>query len=217
MTQTLLLVLPGMKKREDMLRRMMAVDQSVQWVAFVPREVHADSSWASKYFPPTHWISCEHPTDAFEAAWEVVKAWLKAGCGSRVLNGVICYDEFGIALAASLAERLGVKATPLNIIKRARNKHLFRRRCSTAGLPAVRCLTLRTTEDVRQSVSAREGCFPAVLKPQFGAGSWCTRRVNSETELLELWPTLMEVSGGVLRCIGGRGRELVHVSVRARH
>lgn len=186
---TLLLVLPGAVGRRPMLNRLQA---SFRLCALVTSENLTRCSWARDFLGADLWIECGR-TDDIDSAWAAVQAWLGAGAG-RHLEGVLCYDEFGIELSANLAERLKVPGTPVSQIRAACNKLSFRERCQACGVPTVRHALLRSEVELDALLSKEvdSWSFPCVLKPVKGAGSYHISRVDSPEELRTIFPDLMQ-------------------------
>lgn len=62
------------------------------------------------------------------------------------IEGVLCYDEYGIQLASRLASSLGLPFLSSATVDQVRNKHSFRRMCTEAGLPAPRFMQVRAAQ-----------------------------------------------------------------------
>lgn len=98
------------------------------------------------------------------------------------VGGVVTFSEVGLALAAGIAERLGLEhhhsVETANLL---RNKPMQRLRLKQHGIPTpkVAPFTERTAAKAASTVG-----FPAVLKPVRGSGSGHTYRVDSMDEAL---------------------------------
>jgi hypothetical protein len=107
-------------------------------------------------------------------------------------DGIVAYADAQIALAAALAERLGLDYFDHVVAERLLDKVVQRQALHDGGLPTPRCLAVPaspTAEDVA-SLAARL-TFPVVLKPRHGAASRETHLVNDAAHLETL---LLEVS-----------------------
>lgn len=180
---TLLLVIPGASGRLPVLKQLL---DSFNVVALVPGDNLARCAWARDLVGDADWVECGDADD-HESGWSAVQAWLEAqpNSQSRCLDGVLCYDEFGVELASLLAGRLGLPATPLEQLRSIRDKFSFRERCRAGGLPAARCKLLGSSQEVDAFLKgeAAEWRFPCVLKPVKGAGSWYVSKVDSPEDL----------------------------------
>jgi len=150
------------------------------------------SEWAREMVPADAWI--ETPGVGHEEVLEVVSEWSER-TGNRPA-GIMCYDEFGVELAATLCERLNVPGTPVETVRAARSKHAFRQRCLEHGIGAPNHVLLSNEEDLEDFIRKDPLVFPCVLKPCKGAGSWHIRRVDRLTDLRECWHLLSKDLNG---------------------
>lgn len=157
----------------------------VRLVCYAP----VKAEWASKYIHDQDWI-LGPPTDA-EAAQRAVEAWLSTD-PSRHIDGLLCYDEYGLQLAARLRQALTIPgpwcSTPPSVIEVVRSKRLFRDACVAGGVPAPRYahITAPTTKDRPDQVArlAEAGItFPVVAKPSGCAGSFSVMRADDMSQL----------------------------------
>jgi len=185
----LLVVLPGASGRCSLIKRLQAI---AHICVLVPDSHLKRSSWAKQLVGEDDWIEWVGETLAVDGAWTALNAWL-SGVAARRIDGVFSYDEFGIELCAELCERLGLPCTPVGQMRILRDKLLFRERCTAAGIPAVRCATLSSDEDLDRILQADGGWrFPSVLKPRKGAGSWYMSKVDNAEDLRRLFAKLSQ-------------------------
>lgn len=122
-----------------------------------------------------------------------VKEGQSTGTKSRlVIDGVMCYDEFGLELTAYLSDALNLPGTPLKTVQKFRSKHQFREHCQELELETIKYQQIKSPADIdrlKQGLAAatREFQFPAVLKPVKGAGSWHVRKIESLEELCTIY------------------------------
>lgn len=101
--------------------------------------------------------------------------------GADRVAGIICYDESRIVATATVAEALGLPASPAEAIERCRDKHLTRQALDAAGVAQATSIAVRSEEEAA-SAAARLG-YPVVLKPRNLAASFGVTRADSAEEL----------------------------------
>eukprot|EP00959_Pyramimonas_sp_CCMP1952_P295073 6171590-Pyramimonas_sp.AAC.1 len=108
------------------------------------------------------------------------------------IDGVLCYDEFGIEIAAMLCDKLELPGTPLDTVRSVRSKHAFRARCEEFGIQSVKREHISNESELEALLKRTERPlrFPCVLKPTKGAGSWHVRRVDQLSDLRAVWDEL---------------------------
>jgi biotin carboxylase len=185
----LLVVFPGRESRRPVL---MELQRSARIGMLVSTDQLRHSAWAREMVSADCWI--ETPGVGHGETWEAVSEWSER-TGNKPA-GVMCYDEFGVELAAMLCERLGVPGTPLETVRAVRSKHAFRQRCLEHGIRAPRHALLCSEEDLEDFIREDRFNFPCVIKPCKGAGSWHIRRVESLTDLRECWHQLSKDLNG---------------------
>ena len=99
------------------------------------------------------------------------------------VDGVLCWDEPRILLAAEVAEALGLPGGDPGMVLRCRDKHLTREALDAAGVPQPRSALVRTPEEALER--AAEFGFPVVLKPRALAGSLGIVAAATPAELVE--------------------------------
>jgi hypothetical protein len=144
--KTVLVVFTGVPSRKRVINSLLGTGVSLVMYA-------SDYNWCLEYVPRERWV-IGHGEDA-GAAVAAVRAWQAHQAahgrpGRGRLNGLLCYDEYGVTLAAGMAETLGLPYMPLHVANDIRNKFAFRAACVAAGLPAPRYVRLTgplTAED----------------------------------------------------------------------
>ncbi len=94
-----------------------------------------------------------------DAAARRVAEWSRG----RPLDAVVGVDDLTATVAAAIAERLGLRTSPVAAVAAARNKYELRQCLAAAGLPAPRFRRIPLDED--PFLAARGVEFPCVLKP----------------------------------------------------
>jgi biotin carboxylase len=97
------------------------------------------------------------------------------------IDGVYCYDEARILVAARVAQLLGLPGGDPNAIYRCRDKRATRAALAEAGVPQPESIVAEDPAAAR-AAAARVG-FPLVLKPRALAASEGVIRVDSAAEL----------------------------------
>jgi biotin carboxylase len=97
--------------------------------------------------------------------------------GPRPLDAVVGVDDLTTTAAAAIAERLGLRASPLAAVTAARNKYEMRQCLAAAGVPVPRFRRIALGED--PFLSARGVTFPCVLKPLALSASRGVIRANT--------------------------------------
>jgi biotin carboxylase len=97
------------------------------------------------------------------------------------IDGVYCYDEARILVAAQVAQLLGLPGGDPEAVYRCRDKRATRTALRAAGVPQPESIVAREAADAR-AAATRLG-FPLVLKPRALAASEGVIRVDSAAEL----------------------------------
>lgn len=184
---SLLVVLPGRAGRAPVLERLKCV---AEINVLVPSSDLEHSQWAKTLVGEDHWIEWTGTTASIDEALSAVQAWSAAGGAAHHIDAVMTYDDFATEICSHLCACLGVPGTPLETTRMLRDKTQFRKRCSEVGVPAVRNTTILTDEDVETVLRDDTMCYPAVLKPVKGGGSWYVCKVNNAAELQQTWERL---------------------------
>ena len=92
---------------------------------------------------------------------------------------MLSFDEYGVYLAASLAEELGLRPYPLGTdgLKRIMDKRQFRQWCSEREISCPRYLA--------EGQEYSKLNYPLVVKPSPGAGSVLVKLCRTEEEVVE--------------------------------
>lgn len=190
--ECLLLVIPGARHREPVLRRI--IDEVAPVVVLVPSSLRDYGSWAIPF--AKGWIEWEDGADGnHEAAWLALSAWFESKGQPKIL-GCTTYDEWGLETCAYLCapERLNLPGITTEAIDCIRDKVRFREVCMAAGVPSPQVCRVHTLDDLKSELSGRTWAFPLILKPACGAGSYYVRKVRSEEDLLSSFTQLQELS-----------------------
>ena len=132
-------------------------------------------NWASPYVDD--WVEADSVRPSL-ATFEKVQTQIGRP------DGVFCYDDYSVIVAAHLAHAFGLPGVNPVAAERAKNKGAFRQLCADRGLPTPRFIVIDAAEDCLEAVlSEAQLFFPLVLKPTYGAGSVLVRRANDIKEL----------------------------------
>jgi biotin carboxylase len=85
------------------------------------------------------------------------------------VDAVVPVDDRTTVAGAAIAERLGLRSSPLAAVAAARNKHRMREAFARAGVRSPRFTLLHLSDD--PEAAAARAAYPAVLKPTILAGS----------------------------------------------
>ncbi|HVO53070.1 MAG TPA: ATP-grasp domain-containing protein [Solirubrobacterales bacterium] len=124
---------------------------------------------------------------AAEALGEVLRSADGGGAEAAVLlrersvQAVLTFCDAGLATAAELCAALGLPGIAPSAACRVRSKHLQRAALNAAGVGAV---AIAPIPDPSLAPPPSAIPYPAVLKPEDGAGGAATMRVDSHAELL---------------------------------
>ena len=127
--KTILLVLCGSPSRRTVLESIHATQVRIVCV-------NPTVAWASDLV--YEWIVA--PCDDRSASLAIVREYVKRTY--MTFDGIMCYDEFGLALAAILAKNLGLSFLSPDTVEKTRDKYIFRKICAEHGLPSPRCTHL---------------------------------------------------------------------------
>ncbi|WP_415238399.1 ATP-grasp domain-containing protein [Seleniivibrio woodruffii] len=108
-------------------------------------------------------------------------------------SGITCFDCEALPLAARIAERLGLRFSPLAAIENARSKagsHLI---WQAKGIPCPHTIKLFSPDDVEQAEKTAK--FPAVIKPATGSGSELVFLVKDIAETAEKYLYITDRTG----------------------
>jgi biotin carboxylase len=85
------------------------------------------------------------------------------------VDAVIPVDDRTTVVGAAIAERLGLRTSPLAAVRKTRNKYRMREAFARAGVRSPGYTILHVTDD--PEAAARRVAYPCVLKPTILAGS----------------------------------------------
>src|SRR5213594_1708158 len=108
-----------------------------------------------------------------DAAVRQVAEWSRR----RPLDAVVGVDDQTATAAAAIAERLGLRTSPVAAVAAARNKYEMRQCLAAAGLPVPRYRRIALKDD--PFLAARGVAFPCVLKPLTLSASRGVIRANN--------------------------------------
>jgi biotin carboxylase len=100
----------------------------------------------------------------------------------RPLDAVVAVDDLTTVVAATISQRLGLKANSLPAVSTARDKHAMRRCLTEAGVPVPRFRLVSLADD--PAVRAAEIEYPCVLKPLSLSASRGVIRANDAREFV---------------------------------
>ena len=112
------------------------------------------------------WLSAPVEGDPDRDAEAVLAAL--AGAGVRP-DGVLTFWEDSVGVAARVAAELGLAGNPPEAVDAARSKMRTRELAVRLGLPTPRARRVRSLDEL--FAAAADVGFPAVVKPEFGAGA----------------------------------------------
>jgi biotin carboxylase len=101
---------------------------------------------------------------------------------ARPLDAVVGVDDVTTAVAAAIAERLGLQANPVAAVAAARNKFEMRQCLAAAGVPVPRFRKIALATD--PFTAARGVAFPCVLKPLALSASRGVIRANNADQFV---------------------------------
>ncbi len=116
-------------------------------------------------------------TDADSAA-KAVAEWARR----RPLDAVVGVDDLTATTAAAIADRLGLRASPVAAVAAARNKYEMRQCLAAAGVPVPRFRRIALSDD--PFMAARGVGFPCVLKPLALSASRGVIRTNTVDQFI---------------------------------
>jgi len=127
------------------------------------------------------------------------------------IDGVATFAELSVAIAARLAEALGLPGPTPEAVDTARDKHATRAAMKAAGLPTPPNCEITCEADLVRAMETVS--FPAVLKPVSGAASVGVKKVENEAELRSAYferdrelRSLVISSGAIVKDDGRQGK-----------
>ena len=122
----------------------------------------------------SRWIAAPITGDADRDAGAVLDA---LSAESVRPDAVLTFWEISVPVAARVAAALGLPGNAVEAVDAARSKVRTREASERAGLPTPRSRRVQSLDELY--AAAVEIGFPAVVKPEFGAGAVGTVRVDS--------------------------------------
>jgi biotin carboxylase len=113
-----------------------------------------------------------------DGAARTVAEWSR----NRRLDAVVGVDDLTAAVAAAIADRLGLRGSPVAAVAAARNKYEMRQCLAAAGVPVPRFRRIALADD--PFMAARGVGFPCVLKPLALAASRGVIRANTVDQFI---------------------------------
>jgi biotin carboxylase len=101
---------------------------------------------------------------------------------TRALDAVVGVDDLTATVAATIAERLGLRSNPVAAVAAARNKYEMRQCLAAAGVPVPRFRRIPLADD--PFLAARGVGFPCVLKPLALSASRGVIRANTVDQFI---------------------------------
>jgi biotin carboxylase len=124
-----------------------------------------------------------------DAAARSVADWSRR----RPLDAVVGVDDLTATVAAAIAERLGLRTSPVAAVAAARNKHEMRQCLAAAGVPVPRFRRIPLTDD--PFTAARGVGFPCVLKPLSLSASRGVIRANTIDQFITAFRRIAALLG----------------------
>jgi biotin carboxylase len=115
------------------------------------------------------------------------EALAKIQSSSCKLDGILCYDDYSVELAAKLCDALKLPGIPPDLAARIRDKFEFRKACQQAGIRFPKFLRIYCSdgEDWIDGVIEQKLEFPVVMKPIHGAGSANVMKIHRLEDLIQ--------------------------------
>jgi biotin carboxylase len=151
--------------------RQVIVETPGHWSAALVEEGLADT-----------FLAVAHDEDPEREAQAILKAVRAAGIEP---DGALTFFEPSVPAAARVAAALGLPGNPVDAVDDARSKARMRERSVRLGLPTPRAARVRSLDEL--FAAADIVGFPAVVKPEFGAGQVGCIRVDDVGTLPEVY------------------------------
>ena len=114
----LLVVFPGAPGRKSVLQQLLSI---ARLCILVSSDDPSRSLWARALVGSDCWI--EAPGVELTDMWASVSEWLERT--GIELDGVLCYDEFGVEVGAMLCDKLSLPGCPLQTMQVGNNLRTF--------------------------------------------------------------------------------------------
>mgnify|MGYP000342025811 CR=1 FL=1 len=122
------------------------------------------------------------PVESYDAAGQVLDA-----LDGRAVDGIMTGSEFCLMMTAEIAEALGLRHISPAVVARVRDKYAQREALQAAGVPCPAFARIATPDDLDPAMARVP--FPAVIKPDRGAGGFDTYRVDTADDLRRIFET----------------------------
>jgi len=143
--------------------RLVIVDEPGHWSRALAAEI-----------PGTSWVAAPVSGDADADAAAALDALDRAHVHA---DGVLTFYEISVRETARVAAALGLPGNPPGAVDTARSKVRTRELSARLGLPTPKAQRVRSLDEL--FAAAAEMGFPAVVKPEFGAGAVGCVKVDS--------------------------------------
>jgi biotin carboxylase len=150
------------------------------------------------------WLPAPVDGDPEHDAAAVLDALARAGIRP---NGVLTFWEDSVCAAARVAAALGLPGNPPEAVDAARSKVRTRDLSARLGLPTPRARRVRSLDEL--FAAAVHVGFPAVVKPEFGAGAVGCIRVDDAESLPGVYSVVRSVVDPELDVIFRAGNDLL--------
>jgi carnosine synthase len=150
------------------------------------------------------WLPSAVDGDPDHDAEAVLEALARAGVRP---NGVLTFWEDSVSVAARVAAALGLPGNPPEAVDAARSKVRTRDLAARLGLPTPRARRVRSLDEL--FAAANEVGFPAVVKPEFGAGAAGCVRVDDTEALPGVYSVVRRVVDPEVDVIFRAGNDLL--------
>ncbi|HSS80550.1 MAG TPA: ATP-grasp domain-containing protein [Gaiellaceae bacterium] len=136
----------------------------------------------------TRWLTAPVDGDPDRDAEAVLATLAQAGVRP---DGVLTFWEDSISAAARVAVALGLPGNPPDAVDAARSKVRTRELATRLGLPTPRAKRVQSLDEL--FAAAGEVGFPAVVKPEFGAGAAGCVRVDDVESLPGIYSVVRRI------------------------
>ena len=110
------------------------------------------------------------------------------------VDAVVPVDDRTTVVGAAIAERLGLRTSPLAAVQTTRNKHRMREAFARAGVRSPGYTLLHVTDD--PEAAAERVTYPCVLKPTILAGSRGVIRADDPTAFVAAFRRIAAILAG---------------------
>jgi biotin carboxylase len=125
------------------------------------------------------------------------------------IDAVVPVDDRTTVAGAAIAERLGLRSSPLAAVTATRNKHRMREAFARAGVRSPGFTLLRVADD--PEAAAARATYPCVLKPTVLAGSRGVIRADDPASFTAAFRRIAAILAGADTATLGDGRDEVLV------